>query len=148
MFGILGLRSPWSEIPNSRWHLERSISCDADGTKAGVAEQVKNSVGRGTKTMTLHEARQILGIREEASWEEIVKVSGRCTEHLLRPFWCVQRWRCLAFIEKKLSSGMESLQGIRVPEFAGSVFDCANSVEHVLFKRESLLFFLIFDLPG
>lgn len=49
--------------------------CCADGTKAGVAEQVKNTVGRGSKTMSLHEARQVLGIKEEASWEEIVTVS-------------------------------------------------------------------------
>eukprot|EP00243_Klebsormidium_subtile_P002948 TRINITY_DN16031_c0_g1_i1.p1 TRINITY_DN16031_c0_g1~~TRINITY_DN16031_c0_g1_i1.p1 ORF type:complete len:118 (-),score=21.56 TRINITY_DN16031_c0_g1_i1:184-537(-) len=44
-----------------------------NGTKAGVAEQVKNTVGRGSKTMSLHEARQILGIKEEASWEDIIQ---------------------------------------------------------------------------
>lgn len=48
----------------------------ADASKNGVAQEtIQNTIRRGSKVMTEQEARQILGVTEEAPWEEIVKVS-------------------------------------------------------------------------
>jgi hypothetical protein len=47
----------------------------ADASKSGVAQEtVQNMAHKISKTMTEHEARQILGVSEKASWEEIMKV--------------------------------------------------------------------------
>ncbi|KAG5530963.1 hypothetical protein RHGRI_025792 [Rhododendron griersonianum] len=46
----------------------------ANATKSGVAQEtVQNAVRRGSKTMTEQEARQILGVTEKSTWEEIAK---------------------------------------------------------------------------
>ncbi|KAF7133361.1 hypothetical protein RHSIM_Rhsim09G0035000 [Rhododendron simsii] len=46
----------------------------ANAAKSGVAQEtVQNAVRRGSKTMTEQEARQILGVTEESTWEEIAK---------------------------------------------------------------------------
>ncbi|KAK6919016.1 hypothetical protein RJ641_017438 [Dillenia turbinata] len=46
----------------------------ANASKSGVAQEtIQNTVRRGSKVMTEQEARQILGITEESSWEEILK---------------------------------------------------------------------------
>lgn len=48
----------------------------ADASKSGVAQEtLQNAVRRGSKVMTEQEARQILGITEETSWEEVLKAS-------------------------------------------------------------------------
>ncbi|XP_058183965.1 mitochondrial import inner membrane translocase subunit PAM16 like 2 [Rhododendron vialii] len=44
----------------------------ANAAKSGVAQEtVQNAVRRGSKTMTEQEARQILGVTETSTWEEI-----------------------------------------------------------------------------
>ncbi|KAF3439507.1 hypothetical protein FNV43_RR17785 [Rhamnella rubrinervis] len=46
----------------------------ANASKSGVAQEtLQNTIHRGSKVMTEQEARQILGITEETSWEEILK---------------------------------------------------------------------------
>ncbi|KAI8537684.1 hypothetical protein RHMOL_Rhmol09G0043400 [Rhododendron molle] len=46
----------------------------ANAAKSGVAQEtVQNAVRRGSKTMTEQEARQILGVTENSTWEEIAK---------------------------------------------------------------------------
>lgn len=48
---------------------------NADASKSGVAQEtIQNTIRRGSKVMTEQEARQILGVTEETSWEEIMKV--------------------------------------------------------------------------
>lgn len=45
-----------------------------NASKTGVAQEaMQNAVRRTSKEMTEHEARQILGIGEQASWEEILQ---------------------------------------------------------------------------
>ncbi|KAL0342253.1 UNVERIFIED_CONTAM: Mitochondrial import inner membrane translocase subunit PAM16 like 1 [Sesamum calycinum] len=44
----------------------------ANASKNGVAQEAANNIRRGSK-MTEAEARQILGVTEHSSWEEILK---------------------------------------------------------------------------
>ncbi|KAJ6343430.1 hypothetical protein OIU76_005212 [Salix suchowensis] len=45
-----------------------------DASKSGVAQEtIQNTIRRGSKVLTEQEARQILGVTEETSWEEIMK---------------------------------------------------------------------------
>ncbi|KAJ0463272.1 putative mitochondrial import inner membrane translocase subunit Tim16 [Helianthus annuus] len=47
---------------------------NADASKTGVAQEtLQNAVRRGSKAMTKQEARQILDVTEQSSWEEIAK---------------------------------------------------------------------------
>ncbi|KAF7026240.1 hypothetical protein CFC21_044656 [Triticum aestivum] len=41
--------------------------------RTGAAQEAVNGIRRASKAMTEQEARQILGISEKTSWEEIVK---------------------------------------------------------------------------
>ncbi|KAJ8639264.1 hypothetical protein MRB53_015958 [Persea americana] len=46
----------------------------ANASKSGVAQEtLQNAVRRASKTMTEQEARQILGITESSSWEEVLQ---------------------------------------------------------------------------
>lgn len=48
----------------------------ADASKSGVAQEtLQNAARRAGKVMTEQEARQILGISEETTWEEVLKAS-------------------------------------------------------------------------
>lgn len=53
------------------------VGVTIDASKNGVAQEAAQSIRRASKTMTEAEARQILGVTENASWEEIVQVSLR-----------------------------------------------------------------------
>ncbi|KAI3823151.1 hypothetical protein L1987_04583 [Smallanthus sonchifolius] len=45
-----------------------------NASKSGVAQEtLQNVVRRGSKAMTEQEARQILGVTEQSSWEEIAQ---------------------------------------------------------------------------
>lgn len=45
-----------------------------NASKTGVAQEaMQNAVRKTSKAMTEHEARQILGVGEQASWEEILQ---------------------------------------------------------------------------
>ena len=45
-----------------------------NASKSGVAQEtLQNAVRRGSKAMTEQEARQILGVSEQSSWEEIAQ---------------------------------------------------------------------------
>ncbi|XP_076948083.1 mitochondrial import inner membrane translocase subunit PAM16 like 2-like [Bidens hawaiensis] len=45
-----------------------------NASKSGVAQEaVQNAVRKGSKVMTEQEARQILGVTEHSSWEEIAQ---------------------------------------------------------------------------
>lgn len=44
-----------------------------NANKTGVAQEAVNSIRRASKTMTEQEARQILGITEQSSWEEVLQ---------------------------------------------------------------------------
>ncbi|KAJ8772416.1 hypothetical protein K2173_027593 [Erythroxylum novogranatense] len=45
----------------------------ANASKSGVAQETVQNLRRGSKVMAEAEARQILGISENSTWEEIVK---------------------------------------------------------------------------
>ncbi|KAG8379573.1 hypothetical protein BUALT_Bualt07G0103000 [Buddleja alternifolia] len=45
----------------------------ANASRNGVAQEAVNNIRRGSKMMTETEARQILGVTEHSSWEEILK---------------------------------------------------------------------------
>ncbi|XP_078162117.1 mitochondrial import inner membrane translocase subunit PAM16 like 2-like [Carex rostrata] len=44
-----------------------------NANKTGVAHETINNIRRGSKAMTEQEARQILGVSEQTSWEEILQ---------------------------------------------------------------------------
>lgn len=46
----------------------------AEASKNGVAQEAVQNIKRASKTMTETEARQILGVTENSSWEEIIQV--------------------------------------------------------------------------
>lgn len=59
----------------------------ADASKTGVAQEtLQNVARRGSKIMTEQEARQILGVSEQSTWEEITQVSFYCN---LIPLLCL-----------------------------------------------------------
>ncbi|GLT83895.1 hypothetical protein SLE2022_021600 [Rubroshorea leprosula] len=45
----------------------------ANAAKSGVAQETVQNIRRASKAMTDAEARQILGVTEQSSWEEILK---------------------------------------------------------------------------
>ncbi|XP_010650459.1 mitochondrial import inner membrane translocase subunit PAM16 like 2 [Vitis riparia] len=46
----------------------------ANASKSGVAQEtIQNTVRRGSKAMMEQEARQILGVTEQSTWEEILQ---------------------------------------------------------------------------
>ncbi|KAK2974174.1 hypothetical protein RJ640_021465 [Escallonia rubra] len=45
----------------------------ANASKNGVAQEAVNNIRRASRTITEPEARQILGVAEQSSWEEIAK---------------------------------------------------------------------------
>ncbi|CAM8956550.1 unnamed protein product [Rhodiola kirilowii] len=45
----------------------------ANASKSGVAQESVQNVMRGSKTMVEQEARQILGVSEKVSWEEVLQ---------------------------------------------------------------------------
>ena len=48
---------------------------DSDASKSGVAQEtINNADRRSSKAMTVEEARLILGVTEEAKWEDIAQV--------------------------------------------------------------------------
>jgi len=47
----------------------------ADASKSGVAQEAAQNIRRATKIMAEPEARQVLGVTEHSSWEEILKVA-------------------------------------------------------------------------
>ncbi|KAL6970815.1 hypothetical protein U1Q18_030499 [Sarracenia purpurea var. burkii] len=51
-----------------------SIWLISDASKSGVAQEtIQNAARRASKTMTEQEARQILGVSEQSTWEEIAQ---------------------------------------------------------------------------
>ncbi|KAF6989043.1 hypothetical protein CFC21_006438 [Triticum aestivum] len=44
-----------------------------NANKTGVAHEAINNIRRASKTMTEQEARQILGVTEQSTWEEIAQ---------------------------------------------------------------------------
>ncbi|KAM3704362.1 hypothetical protein ACB098_04G168800 [Castanea mollissima] len=45
----------------------------ANASKSGVAQEAAQNIRRATKIMAEPEARQVLGVTEHSSWEEILK---------------------------------------------------------------------------
>ncbi|KAK1567356.1 hypothetical protein Q3G72_011222 [Acer saccharum] len=45
----------------------------ANASKSGVAQETVQNIRRGSKLMAEPEARQILGVTEKSSWEEILQ---------------------------------------------------------------------------
>ncbi|XP_065864994.1 mitochondrial import inner membrane translocase subunit PAM16 like 2 [Euphorbia lathyris] len=52
-----------------------------NAAKSGVANETVQNTFRRSKVMTEQEARQILGVTEETSWEEILKKYDRLFEN-------------------------------------------------------------------
>ena len=47
----------------------------SDAKQSGVAHETLQKVRNGSKAMTEQEARQILGVSAESSWEDVLQVS-------------------------------------------------------------------------
>lgn len=45
-----------------------------DASKNGVAQEAVQNIKRASKNMTESEARQILGVAEHSSWEDVLQV--------------------------------------------------------------------------
>lgn len=55
--------------------LTKFLCVITDAAKTGVAQEtIQNTIRRGSKTMVEQEARQVLGVTESSSWEEILQV--------------------------------------------------------------------------
>lgn len=54
------------------------LSLNADASKNGVANEAVKNIRRASKIMAEPEARQVLGVTERASWEEILQVCSIC----------------------------------------------------------------------
>lgn len=48
----------------------------ADASKSGVAQETVQNIRRASKIMAEPEARQILGVTEHSTWEEILQVKA------------------------------------------------------------------------
>ena len=60
------------------------ICVNADAAKTGAAQEaMQNTVRRASRAITEQEARQILGVTENAAWEEILKVNAGFPSFLL-----------------------------------------------------------------
>ncbi|OAY72792.1 Mitochondrial import inner membrane translocase subunit Tim16, partial [Ananas comosus] len=44
-----------------------------NANKTGVAHEAMNNIRRGSRAMTEQEARQILGVSEQSTWEEVLQ---------------------------------------------------------------------------
>jgi mitochondrial import inner membrane translocase subunit TIM16 len=73
---FLSSASTSSMYPGCTVPFQMQLSFHLDASKTGAAQEAMNGIKRATssKAMTEHEARQILGITENSTWEEIVKV--------------------------------------------------------------------------
>ncbi|WVZ59343.1 hypothetical protein U9M48_009498 [Paspalum notatum var. saurae] len=64
----------WCSSFGIKGHLTVTLVDGAiDANKTGVAHETLNNIRRASKTMTEQEARQILGVSENSTWEEIVQ---------------------------------------------------------------------------
>ena len=73
-----------------------------DASKTGVAQEaMQNAVRKAGKAINAQEARQILGVTEQTSWEEIVQV---------RPFLFLSFSETLEWITKKELVGWSVMQ--------------------------------------
>lgn len=67
----------------------------ADASKSGVAQEtLQNAVRKGSKVMTEQEARQVLGVTEQSTWEEILQA---CVLSLLLLLVHVQLYSLLSY---------------------------------------------------
>lgn len=66
-----------------------------DANKTGVAHETIQNLRRSNKVMTEQEARQILGMSEQSTWEEIVQV-------LIQNLTVLYRIFCMAVLILKL----------------------------------------------
>ncbi|CAM8889463.1 hypothetical protein QQ045_026692 [Rhodiola kirilowii] len=80
----------------------------ANASKSGVAQEaVKNAV-RGSKTLTEQEARQILGVSEKATWEEVMQKYNTLFE---------RNAQCGSFyLQSKVQRAKECLESVYQPE--------------------------------
>lgn len=61
--------------PNTLQYFTKSfVWMIPDASKSGVARETAQNIGRVSKFMAEPEARQVLGVTEHSSWEEILKV--------------------------------------------------------------------------
>ncbi|KAD5507847.1 hypothetical protein E3N88_15550 [Mikania micrantha] len=76
-----------------------------NASKSGVAQEtIQNVVRRGSKVMTEQEARQILGVTEQSSWEEIAQAS---TILILSIFLPENNWKASTSFTPSPSCGLE-----------------------------------------
>ncbi|CAA3009949.1 mitochondrial import inner membrane translocase subunit PAM16 like 2-like [Olea europaea subsp. europaea] len=67
----------------------------ANASKSGVAQEtLQNAVRKGSKVMTEQEARQVLGVTEQSTWEEILQA---CVLSLLLLLVHVQLYSLLSY---------------------------------------------------
>ncbi|CAM9003288.1 unnamed protein product [Rhodiola kirilowii] len=87
----------------------------ANASKSGVAQEaVKNAV-RGSKTLTEQEARQILGVSEKATWEEVMQEHSLCDQKYNTLF--ERNAQCGSFyLQSKVQRAKECLESVYQPE--------------------------------
>ncbi|MCD7446377.1 hypothetical protein HAX54_005985 [Datura stramonium] len=80
----------------------------ANASKNGVAQEAVQNIKRASKTMTEAEARQILGVTENSSWEEIVQRYGNLFEQNAK--------NGSFYLQSKVHRAKECLEAIHQPK--------------------------------
>lgn len=80
----------------------------ANASKNGVAQEAVQNIKRASKTMTEAEARQILGVAENSSWEEIVQRYGNLFERNAK--------NGSFYLQSKVHRAKECLEAIHQPK--------------------------------
>ncbi|CAK9864820.1 unnamed protein product [Sphagnum jensenii] len=70
---VLGSGVLLRAVSQAYWQALVSANAIGCGIQTQVQETVQNLAHKVSKTLTEHEAHQILGVSEKASWEEIMK---------------------------------------------------------------------------
>jgi hypothetical protein len=76
--------------------LTRSCFFLIDANSSGAAQEVVNGIRKASKAITEQEARQILGVSEKTSWEEILKVCA-CVTIEADFLFCLSSINCYLF---------------------------------------------------
>ncbi|XP_051115295.1 mitochondrial import inner membrane translocase subunit PAM16 like 2-like [Andrographis paniculata] len=84
----------------------------ANASKNGVAQEAVQNIKRGSKTMTEAEARQILGVSENSTWEEILQRYDNLFERNAK--------NGSFYLQSKVHRAKECLENIHQPKGDGT----------------------------
>ncbi|XP_057488999.1 mitochondrial import inner membrane translocase subunit PAM16 like 2 [Actinidia eriantha] len=85
----------------------------ANASKSGVAQEtIQNATRRASKVMTEQEARQILGVTEKSTWEEIVQKYDNLFERNAK--------NGSFYLQSKVHRAKECLESLHQPKDQGT----------------------------